>query len=131
LIGTVNEKPKFDSFLHDLATGTTTVLSANAAGTGPANQDSGPVVFSADGTKVAMRSFATDMAPIDQYPYFTDGLFVRDLSTGTNQLVDWGPGYGFGTFAFLPDGDRIMFDTWNDVPPTTAARVVATWSSPT
>jgi uncharacterized repeat protein (TIGR01451 family) len=112
----------YDAFLHDLVTGSTTLLSVNAAGTGAANQDSFPVAFSPDGTNVALRSFATDMVPLDQYPDFRDGLFVRDLTTDTTQLVDWGPGYGFGFVTFGPGGDEIVFDTWNDVPPFGSSR---------
>ena len=50
-----------DVFLRDLATGVTTLVSQNLAGTGSANGRSDGVVLGADGTVAAFVSTASDL----------------------------------------------------------------------
>lgn len=52
-----------DVYLRDVATGTTTLLSLNSAGTGAANFGAGTPVISADGRFVAFESSSADLVP--------------------------------------------------------------------
>ncbi len=75
----------FDVFVRDLSAGTTTLVSANLAGTGAGNGPSAPDGISADGRHVMFGSSASNLVAND-----TNGLsdiFVRDLTTGTTTLV--------------------------------------------
>ena len=106
-----------DIYVRDLAAGTTTLLSANAAGDDSgAAQSFGPVL-SPDGTKVAFGSDAGDLGPTD-----TNGasdLYVHDLASGTTMLVsaaadggDTAAGSSYhGRPAFSPDSSRIAFES--------------------
>ncbi|MBX7219978.1 MAG: hypothetical protein K1Y36_08525 [Blastocatellia bacterium] len=78
-----------DVYLRDTASAVTVLVSVNATGTGSGNNVSDLEVLSADGTKVAFRSRATDLVA-----GFTDGngavnhdVFLRDLTTGTTTVV--------------------------------------------
>ena len=86
-----------DVFVRDLATGTTSLLSINAAGTDSArgtitgfNDSTGPV-FSPEGHWIAFTSNASDFGPIDtdnDGDLFIDtDIYVRDLTTGSTTLV--------------------------------------------
>jgi Tol biopolymer transport system component len=93
-----------------------TLATPNAAGTDTANSWSNWPVLSADGTKVAFTSNATDLGPTD-----TNGqpdLYVRDLKTGVNRLVsanasgtDAGNGGTWVTQSISPDGSKVAFDS--------------------
>ena len=54
-----------DVDVRDLATDTTTLVSANAAGDDSGNGDSGLPSFSPDGQRIAFRSLASDLGPTD------------------------------------------------------------------
>lgn len=72
-------------FMRDLATGTTTLVSHDAAGTGGSNGATTGPVFDDDGTQLAFISTASNLVAVD-----TNGasdVFVRDLVTGTTTLV--------------------------------------------
>jgi Tol biopolymer transport system component len=72
-------------FMRDLSTGTTTLVSPDAAGTGASNGRSISPAFDADGTKLAFSSTASNLVAVD-----TNGasdVFVRDLVTGTTILA--------------------------------------------
>jgi Tol biopolymer transport system component len=72
-------------FMWDLATGTTTLVSHDVAGTGASNGATTGPVFDADGTKLAFFSTASNLVAVD-----TNGasdVFVRDLVAGTTTLV--------------------------------------------
>src|SRR5207247_1728811 len=75
----------FDVFVRDLKTGTTTMVSANRAGTGSGNGGSFAPAISADGRFVAFDSLAGDLVANDTN--FNSDVFVRDLHTGTTTLV--------------------------------------------
>jgi acetyltransferase-like isoleucine patch superfamily enzyme len=74
-----------DVFVRDLQTGTTTLVSENAAGTGSGNGSSQNPVISADGGYVAFLSSASDLVAGDTNG--TYDVFVRDLQTGVTTLV--------------------------------------------
>jgi Tol biopolymer transport system component len=72
-------------FMRDLATGTTTLVSQDVAGTGASNGTTTGPVFDEDGTKLAFFGTASNLVAVD-----TNGasdVFVRDLVAGTTTLV--------------------------------------------
>jgi Tol biopolymer transport system component len=99
-----------DVFVHDLTTGTTSLVSVNAAGTGSGEGDSMYPRFSPDGTKVAFASLSSDLEPITD-PGAHQNVFVRDLVAGTTTLVSVNAAGTDGGNA--PSG---VF--WNDLSPT-------------
>src|SRR6266536_5956726 len=74
-----------DVFLRDLASGTTTLVSVNSAGTGGGNGPSTSSLISADGRFVNFASTASDLAANDTNR--ASDVFVRDLQTGTTTLM--------------------------------------------
>ncbi len=54
-----------DVYVHDLTSGTTTMVSTNAAGTDSANGSSPAALFSPDGSRLAFVTFATDLGYTD------------------------------------------------------------------
>jgi Tol biopolymer transport system component len=104
-----------DVFMHDLSTGTTTLVSVNQAGTGSGNGASQNPVISADGRYVAFESTASNLVAND-----TNGasdVFVRDLQTGTTTLVSVNQagtasgGGGSQDASITPDGRYVAFDS--------------------
>lgn len=102
-----------DVYLRDLATGATTLLSTNAAGSQAADGASTDPVFSPDGTKLAFTSQASDLGVVD-----TNGevdVYVRDLTTGETVLAsarEDGAAVGvLGAPVFAPDGTKLAFAT--------------------
>ncbi|MHB8689961.1 MAG: TolB family protein [Solirubrobacteraceae bacterium] len=83
--GDVNRRS--DVFVRNLRRHTTVLVSVNNAGY-EGNSDSFTPAFSADGTKVAFESFATNLAsgggPVEN-------VFIRDLALGTTSVIDVGP----------------------------------------
>jgi Tol biopolymer transport system component len=77
-------------YRRDLVTGTLDLVSrANGADGAPATMTSDEPSISADGTRVAFRSFARlDPADADDYA----AIYVRDLAAGTTTLVSRAPG---------------------------------------
>jgi Tol biopolymer transport system component len=76
-----------DVFLKNTQTGEITLISANGLGAAGYGLSDSPSI-SADGTKVAFRSYATDLADVEN-----DGnadIYVRDLTTGTMKVVSQG-----------------------------------------
>ena len=106
----------FDVFVRDLKTGTTTLVSANRAGTGSGNGFSFAPAISADGRFVAFESFATDLVADDDANADFD-VFVRDLKTGTTTLISvnragGGSGNGFSSApAISADGRLVAFES--------------------
>ena len=91
---TNNPDDKQNVFVRDLLTNTTTLVTVNYEGTGPANDPSTlqfgtaeNIGISADGRYVVFDSQATDLVPnvpnINDYP----NVYVRDLQTNTTILV--------------------------------------------
>jgi Tol biopolymer transport system component len=77
-------------YVRDLATGTTTLVSVNAAATG--GGDAGVFTagrFDPTGTKVMFGSDSHDLVPSDPGPGGASGIFERNLVTGvTSRLTD-------------------------------------------
>jgi hypothetical protein len=74
-----------DVYVRDLVAGTTTLVSV-AAGGGAGDNDSSTPTLSADGTRVAFASRATNLLAGE--PTTQSHLYVRDLVAGTTVLVD-------------------------------------------
>ncbi len=89
----------------------TALISANAGG-GQGNSGSAGAVYSADGTKVAFYSNASNLASSD-----TNGkndVFVKDLTNGAVTLVSQNAGGQIGNGdsynpVFSPDGTKVVF----------------------
>ena len=114
-----------DLYARDLRTGETQLVTVNLTGTSSSDPSYPELaVFSADGSKVAFESYATDLvAPSTDG---NDNVFVRDLVAGTTTLVsvdETGTGGGNGSSrgpSFSPDGTRIAFSsTATNLGPTT------------
>ena len=111
-----------DVFVRDLTTGTTTLVTPDATGTGTGNWTSERPVFSPDGDHVAFTSMASDLGPTDSpREEGRDGkrdqydVYVRDLVAGTTTLVssnaagtDSANGRSFSA-VYSPDGSRLAF----------------------
>lgn len=85
-----------DIFVRDVLAGTTTLVSANALGTGGGNMGSDHPSISADGHYVAFESQASDLVPGDDNG--RSDVFVRNVQTGVTTLVS-------GSFGKLGWGD--------------------------
>ena len=105
----------WDVFVRDLLTGTTTLVSVNAAGTSSGNGFSRPVAISADGRRVIFESSASDLVAGDDNGQ--RDVFLRDLQSGTTELVSVDatgatPGNADSTaVAMTPDGRFVAFDS--------------------
>ncbi len=120
-----------DLFARNLTTGVTSLVSINNAGTAAGDGlsgdfgsgdtggdvlNGGPYTYSvsADGRYVAFTSAAIDLAPIAGQTG-GDNIYVRDLQTGTTQLVDVAddgvsPANGYSTDAVISaDGRYVAF----------------------
>ncbi|MFN8547631.1 MAG: calcium-binding protein [Candidatus Eisenbacteria bacterium] len=73
-----------DVFVHDLQTGTTTLVSVDSNGVQGDSNSWAPFI-SADGRYVAFKSESVNLVPGDTNGY--PDLFVRDLQLGTTTLV--------------------------------------------
>jgi Tol biopolymer transport system component len=74
----------FDVFVHDLATGVTSIASIGFDGS-PTDGHSADTSISGDGRYVAFTSIATNLVPGDDNGLID--LFVRDMATGVTTLV--------------------------------------------
>jgi uncharacterized repeat protein (TIGR01451 family) len=113
--------PTFDIFIKDLTTGEITLVSTSDAGVN-GNNSSGaagllldpPPALSADATKVAFFSFATNLDPADTDA--TLDIYVKDLTTGDITLASTsdtgvkGNGASFAP-AITADGTRLAFES--------------------
>jgi Tol biopolymer transport system component len=110
-----------DVFLRDLAAGTTTLVSANAAGTGAGNGASGSAQVSANGDYVLFQSLATNLSA-NRLTSASNNLFLRDVRAGiTHALTTDGATAG----SMTPDGQWVAF---TDVAGAEAGKVYL-WSS--
>ena len=73
-----------DVFVRDLVAGTTERVTVASDGT-PQNSDAAYPSISADGSRVAFASFATNLVPDDDNGMFD--VFVRDRTAGTTVIV--------------------------------------------
>jgi len=101
-----------DVFVRDLASGQLTLASTNNAGV-KGNAGSGGPSLSADGTRVAFTSFATNLDP-DMTISGSGSVYLKDLASGDVSLVSRTssgapiPGGGFG-ISLSADATRIAF----------------------
>jgi Tol biopolymer transport system component len=103
-----------DVFVRDLQTGTTTLVSVNAAGTAGGNGESSNPVISPDGRYVAFVSLAGDL--VSGGTQWIGQIYVRDLVAGTTTLVSAGPTGAPGndssnTPVLSADGHFIAFES--------------------
>lgn len=106
-----------DVYVRDLLAGTTTMVSINSAGTAGGNGFSNRPVISADGSRVAFGSNATDLVATTDANGASRDVFVRNLTAGTTTLVSInsaGTASGNGTSgepSISADGNRIAFES--------------------
>lgn len=103
-----------DIFVHDLATGQTTLVSVSSDGS-QGNRDSGNPAISADGRYVAFESASTNLVP-DKTTSSSD-VFVHDRQTGETIRVsiasDGSEGNGGSDWPSLSaDGRYVAFQSW-------------------
>jgi uncharacterized repeat protein (TIGR01451 family) len=114
-LGPTDTNGVWDIYVRDLTTGTTTLVSTDAAGTDSGNLDSWWPVFSPDSTSVAFMSIATDLVPGVVDDNGLADVYVRDLTTGTTTLVSANAGgtataeSHSGQPVFGPDGTEVAF----------------------
>jgi uncharacterized repeat protein (TIGR01451 family) len=108
----------WDMFVWDVATGETTLVSVNSAGTASGNFYSFRGSFGGDGTTVVFDSYASDLDPTltdDNRDY---DVYLRDLLAGTTTLVtpDASGAVAGGGFEgrLSPDGSKVLFMSWED-----------------
>lgn len=110
-----------DIFARNLVAGTTTLVSANGAGTGSGNAQAGEGAISKDGKVVAFLSLASDLLPSDTNNQ--PDVYARDLQTNTLELLTVnGMGVSGGGFsnalAINADGRFVAFQSQaNDLVP--------------
>lgn len=78
-----------DVFVHEIATGITTLVSINSSGTNGGNRRSDGPVLSANGRFIAFSSTAHNLTANDNNDI--NDAFVRDLKTGITTLVSINP----------------------------------------
>jgi len=84
--GDANLFPSSDIFVHDLQTGTTTLVSVDSTGIQGTGDSSSPSI-SADGRYVAFQSQADNLVGGDTNLFPSSDIFVHDLQTGITTLV--------------------------------------------
>jgi len=109
-LGPVDTNSAQDAYLTDLATGTTTLLSRNSAGTDSGNQPSDMIGFSPDG-RALFQSYATDLVPGAPGVVVHD-YYLRHLDTGAlTRIPVSGSAFSSPDLAFSPDGTKLAFST--------------------
>jgi Tol biopolymer transport system component len=104
-----------DVFVRDTIAGTTTLVSRSTGATGVSgNNSAGRPSISADGTRVAFESLASDLVPGDINSGYD--IYVRDIPAATTELVSrTHTGAQIGEFTTNPslsaNGDCIAFQT--------------------
>jgi len=103
---------RFNVYLRDRTSQTTTLVSINPSGTTGGNGDSFPAAISTNGQFVLFESSADNLVANDTNNA-TD-IFLRDLMTGTTELVSVAahgfPGNGASrTATMTPDGHYVVF----------------------
>lgn len=101
-------------YLHDRATGQTSLLSRDLAGQS-GNGDSYIPTLSADGRLIAYYSYASNLAPGDSNQ--APDIFVHDRSSGETRLVSRGQGNAPANGeSYMPvisaDGRFVAYESW-------------------
>ena len=105
-------------YLCDSQSGTVTLVSINAAQTGPANGDSDWPAISGDGHFVIYRSFATDLVAGNVNP--PPNIYLYDRFTGSNTLLTAAsPGSAYSLLSAKPaingNGSVIAYQSLNNL----------------
>ena len=110
--GTTISSGNREIFLYDVVTGTTKLITAGPLGEG-SNGFSHYAVISADGSKIAFMSTATDLVGANANGNYN--VFVYDVTSGVTKLVTAGPlgdgmdsGWGWA-ISISADGSKIAF----------------------
>ena len=103
-LGYVDTNGSSDLFVKDLATGTLTLVSNNAAGSAFGNGSFNPA-FSPDGTRIVFMAFGTAVGP--GLPGST-AVYVKDLATGDVTFVSYATAHEVLP-VFSPDGTKVAF----------------------
>jgi Tol biopolymer transport system component len=103
---------RLNVFLRDRVNGTTTLVSANLAGTGGGNGDSFPTGISTNGQFALFESAASDL--VANHTNGVNDVFVRDVINGTMTLVsvsaNGGSANGVSRGSVMtPDGRYVAF----------------------
>jgi Tol biopolymer transport system component len=104
-----------DVFVHNLVSGSNTLVSVSADGLSSGNGNSSEPAISGDGRYVAFSSFATNLVANDTNN--SCDVFLRDLQTGSTALVSAdASGLGVGNSnSFAPqlsaDGQHVLFSS--------------------
>jgi hypothetical protein len=102
-----------DVYVHDMVSGSNTLVSINVAGSSAGNGPSSASAISGNGRYVAFTSSATNLIAKDTNN--ASDIFLRDLQAGTTTLVSKdftgnGEGNGNSDLAQIStDGQRVMF----------------------
>jgi hypothetical protein len=95
--------------VRDLQTGTTTIVSVNASGTGPGNGNSYSPVISANGQYVLFLSRASNLT-LPSSALAIPNLFARDLQSGTTYALTHFTSSTLNLLASMtPDGHFVAF----------------------
>lgn len=105
---------RFNVFLRDGLSNTTTLVSVNQSGAGGGNGDSFPAGISTNGQYALFESSASDLVPNDTNS--ANDVFVRDVIHGTTTLVSIstnGASANGGSLASVmtPDGRYVVFQS--------------------
>jgi len=106
-----------DAFYRDLGSGLTRLVSVDAAGTGSGNGGAGTPTISADGSRVAFSSNATNLLPFANPTDTNNNIYVRDLPAGPTRLVSInlagtaGGNFSSGRAYLTPSGRFVAFDS--------------------
>lgn len=99
----------YDVFIHDMQTGTTTLVSSNSSGV-EGNKDSQDPEISGDGKFVTFDSYATNLV---SSPISHANIFVKNLQTGNVQLISQNAGSSGNADSWQPsiscDGGVVAF----------------------
>jgi Carboxypeptidase regulatory-like domain len=89
LVSGITDSTANDIFVRDMQTGTTSLVTVNAGGTQAVGTPGGTFDLSDDGQRVAFESYATNIVTgfVDGNGSGNSDVFLRDLSTGTTELV--------------------------------------------
>ena len=113
-LGPADGNSRQDAYLTDLASGVTTLVSHNAAGTGAGNESSDALDFSPDGHHLAFRSWASNLGPVDSNGQ--SDIYLRDLQTGATRRIEVNGPIGplevdYPEAVFSPDSTKVAFVT--------------------
>jgi Tol biopolymer transport system component len=99
---------RYDVFLRDRGTGTTSRVSVSSAGDQGDNSADGPTI-SADGRFIVFHSAASNLVP--EPAFGGTALFIRDVRAATTRLITGGGGYPYGPrdIAVSSDGRHVAF----------------------